>query len=45
MSENDVRVKDMGLFVLIDENENVNNNIIDFSFNSGEFNRKFVSFF
>lgn len=40
VSENDVRAKDMGLPVLIDENENVNNNTMDSSSNSGEFNRK-----
>lgn len=40
VSENDVRAKDMGLPVLIDENENVNNNTTDSSSNSGEFNRK-----
>lgn len=40
VSENDVRAKDMGLPVLIDENENVNNNTTDTSSNSGEFNRK-----
>lgn len=40
VSENDVRAKDMGLPVLIDENENVNNNTTNSSSNSGEFNRK-----